>query len=385
MIAAILLARSLEPQGFAAYSYFQMTVAMLSAYGAMGLGVTASRYFAEFGHEPTGVAAPIGTLLILSLVMGVLAFCLIISLPQTWLHAGLPVPQWLIALGVAVSVMGVVPAGGILGLEKYRDASFISLISCLVMLGMTWIAVRGQSPRVGMWGLIAGISVQAAGQLVVIVFTTGWQAISSSCHWTWKELRKLAGFAGPMFLVSILTGSSTWIVGRLVLAGSNEVEFSAYSIGLQWFALGLMIPGMVSRVVLPRLVRTEGGEARRFVRVGSLMALAPALLFAGAGAVLAPWLIQLYGEQYTSYVYVISAFLAIAALNAPINTVGNAIVAKGGQVIWLILSSSSFACLVIVMSAVPDPGLVWSCVAHFISSLLMIILVGLYAKRKELI
>jgi hypothetical protein len=59
MVAAIILARALPTPAFAAYSYFQMTVSMLAAYAALGLGVTASRYFAEVGHEqPDAPPAP---------------------------------------------------------------------------------------------------------------------------------------------------------------------------------------------------------------------------------------------------------------------------------------------------------------------------------------
>ena len=69
MLGAILLARSLATDSFAAYSYFQMTVSMLSTYAALGLGVTASLHFAELGHENGGPPAPIGTLLAISLVL----------------------------------------------------------------------------------------------------------------------------------------------------------------------------------------------------------------------------------------------------------------------------------------------------------------------------
>ena len=51
MLAAILLAREFETSSFAAYSYFQLTISMLATYAAMGLGVAASRFFAEAGYR----------------------------------------------------------------------------------------------------------------------------------------------------------------------------------------------------------------------------------------------------------------------------------------------------------------------------------------------
>lgn len=385
MLAAIFLARSLDPQGFAAYSYFQMTVAMLATYAAMGLGVTASRYFAEFGHAHATDSAPIGTLLALSLLVAIIAFLMVLVLPQEWLQAGLPIPKWLVALGVAVTVAGVVPGGGILGLEKYREATVVSFLSGSVMLGIAWAAATQQSPRFGMWGIVAGMGIQAIGQVVVIARATGWQIIVGSCRWAASDLRKLAGFAGPMFLVSILAGSGTWIVGRMILADGGEQEFAAYSIGLQWLALGVLLPGMVSRVVLPRIVRTDAANAKRLVRAGAIMALAPALLMAAAGLLLAPWLIRLYGGDYASFTFVIPAFLGVAVLSSPINTLGNAILARNGQVTWLRFTALSFGALLLPLMVSPYSNVAWACFSHLMAAAFLLALATAHGKRKELI
>lgn len=385
MLAAIFLARSLDPEGFAAYSYFQMTVAMLSTYAAMGLGVTASRYFADFECADNKNSAPIGTLLVLSSAMAVAAFMLVLLLPQAWMQAGLPVPTWLIALGVSVTVAGVVPGGGILGLEKYREACVVSLLSGSIMLGMAWLAAMQHSPTLGMWGIVAGMGSQVAGQSLLILRTTGWEAIAGSCRWTLSELRELAGFAGPMSLVSILAGSGTWIVGRLILADGGEREFAAYSIGLQWFALGVLLPGMVSRVILPRLVRTSDASAKRLVRTGVAMALLPALVMAAGGLLLAPWLIRLYGGAYVYFTYVIPAFLGVAVLSAPINTLGNAILARNGQVAWLCLSVLSFAVLLLALMIAPNSTAIWACYAHLLSTGSMLVVAVSHGRRKGLI
>lgn len=385
MLAAILLARSLDPQGFAAYSYFQMTVAMLATYAAMGLGVTASRYFAEFGKAHARDSAPIGTLLALSLVVAVVAFLLVLILPQEWLQAGLPVPKWLVALGVAVTVAGVVPGGGILGLEKYRQATLVSFLSGSVMLGMAWAAGTQRSPAIGMWGIVAGVSLQTVGQMAVIVRTTGWQVVVDSSRWAASDLRKLAGFAGPMFLVSILAGSGTWIVGRMILADGGKQEFAAYSIGLQWLALGVLLPGMVSRVLLPRIVRTDAADAKRLIRAGAAMALAPAVVMAIGGLLLAPRLIQLYGNQYSGFAFVIPAFLGIAALTSPINTVGNAIVARNGQVVWMLFSVISFIALLSVLIVAPSSTIFWACCAHLLATGLMLTLTVVHGRREGLV
>ena len=385
MLGAILLARSLPTADFAGYSYFQMTVSMLSTYAAMGLGVTASRFFAEFGQQRDAAAAPIGTLLALSFGLAAGAFVLILLLPAAWLDAGVNVPQWLIALGVAATVAGVVPDGGILGLEKYRQASLVSLVSAACMLGITGAAAVRQSPLLGMWGIVISLVAQNLGQLGIIVRTVGWRPIADSCQWSAQILHKLLGFAGPMFLVSVLAGSGTWIVGRMILASTGALEFSAYSIGLQWFALGSLLPGMVSRVVLPRLVRDRGQDSRRLVRMAVLLALAPACAMAAVAFVLAPWLILLYGDIYRSYSLIIPLFLTVAIINAPINTIGNGIVAHDGQIQWLLIALLALVILVATLAFFSNKTS-WSAAAsHALSLFVMVAAVIRVGRTRRLI
>ena len=386
MLGAIVLARNLAADGYAGYGYFQMTVNMLATYASLGLGVTASRYFAEFGHEKEGEPpAPVGTLLAMSLALALAAFLLILALPSGWLDAGVGVPQWLIALGVAVTLAGVVPGGGILGLEKYRQDSLVSLLSGVCMLTLTGFAALHQSPVLGMWAIVIGVLMQTCGQMLVITRTIGLRRIWGRCHWSAQEVRRLAGFAGPMFIVSILAGSGTWVVGRMILAGSGAHEFAAYTIGLQWFALGSLLPGMVSRVVLPRLVRERGQDNRQLVRAGMLMAITPALLFAILGYLLSPWLMSFYGGLYTDYALLIPVFLLISAFNAPINTIGNAIVAKDGQKQWLTLSVVAFVVLTGSLLIFPRATAWWSAASHMLSITVMLIMVIMVGRKKGLI
>lgn len=385
MLCAILLARELTTEDFAAYSYFQMTVAMLSTYAAMGLGVTASRFFAEAHQKTNDVFTLIGTLLFLSLALSITAFIIVLLLPSSWLDAGVSVPQWLIALGVAVTVFGIVPNGGILGLEKYREASQISFLSAICMLIMTGVAVFHQSPLFGMWGIVIGFLVQSVGQLIIIACSINWKRIITSFQWSWQAISRLTSFAGPMFAVSIMTGSSTWIMGRMILADGGELEFSAYSIGLQWFALGTLIPGMVSRVVLPRIVRDQTSDQRYLVRSAVIIALVPALVLAVAGFITSSWLIEFYGSLYSEFALLIPFFLAIAVISAPVNTIGNGVLAKNGQIQWLILHSIAFLVLLVSFSSFPSRVSWWAAMSHMLSIIAMLIMALVLGRKNDLI
>lgn len=386
MLGAILMARSLATDGFAAYSYFQMTVSMLSTYAALGLGVTASRYFAELDDDNGSAPAPVGTLLAVSLMLGVAAFLLILLLPAEWLNAGVAVPQWLIALGVAVTVAGIVPGGGVLGLEKYRQASLVSLVSGIWMLALTSAAARNQSSLLGMWAIVSSLLIQTLGQLLVIIRSIGWHRLIVSCRWRYKEFRQLTSFAGPMFIASAVAGSGTWIVGRMILnGGGGEHEFSVYSIGLQWFALGSLIPGMVAIAILPRLVRDRELGNKKFVRSGVMMGVVASSMFVIAGYLLAPWLIRLYGNLYANYASIIPVFLSVAALSAPINIIGNGVLAKNGQMLWLAMNLISFLVLMGVLMITNHATVWWAAISHMFSAATMLVMVIVAGKRRRLV
>lgn len=344
MLAAMILSRSFGADDFAAYSYFQLTVAMLSAYAAMGLGVTSSRYFSEFGYENSnGSPFPLGTLWKASIALAIVIFFVLLFVPNDWLTAGLDVPRWLLATGVLALTLQVVPGGAILGLEKYRQSAFISMFSGSVMLTGAYLAATMKSPALGMIAIVASSLVQSVGESLVVIKTVGLQRLATQPKNIQRDFRTILKFAGPMLLVSMMAASGPWLLGRLILSNDNATyNFSRYSIGLQWYAIALFLPGMVSRVILPRIVRLANNntvEKKKIVQQGAWLAGAAAFSMAALISMFSPVLMQLYGYDSYETGWFITGYLLAAVIGAPLNTIGNAIVADGGQKQWLALTA----------------------------------------------
>ena len=343
MVSAIILARTLGTRDFAAFSYFHLTASMLAAYAAMGMGVTASRFFAEFDHKSDKALRPLGTLWYLSIGLAVAAFVVVLIAPEDWISAGLLVPRWMLALGVLVIAAGVVPGGAIVGLEKFRQAAAVSLVSGAVMLLCIWWAATLRSPLIGMGALVAASAIQTVGESLVVVREVGRHGLAKNLHLRASEIRQIFGLAGPMLAVSLLAGSGSWLLGRLILQGATgEYEFALYTIGLQWFALGMLLPGMLARAILPRLVRSKvaggdsgGADRRILVRRGAWLTTLVAVGMAVMGVLFGPWLISIYGGHYDAGRWFIAAFMGAAIFSGPANMIGNAIVANDGQIRWL--------------------------------------------------
>jgi len=354
MVAAIMLARSLTPQDFARYSYFQLTVSMIGAYAALGLGTTASRYFAEVGHEGDAHASrPVGTLLSLSIIVSAAVGGLVLLLPEAVLIGELAMPSWLLAAGVVATALGVVPGGAILGLERYKIATLMSIGYGALILASAIVAGRYQAPTLAMGALVICALLHAVGQFLIAARVVGWQCMISGFFFRKQQVLDVTNIAGPLFLITLISASGSWIVGRILLDSDNgEKTFALYSIGLQWYSLALLIPGMISRVVLPRLIRSraQGGTSGKvIIKTSVLVALGAAILVTGSAVLLGPWLGEIYGRSYSIDRLYIAAYMAAAAVSAPTNTLGNALHANNAQ--WLLLLHAAVWLVVLVTTS----------------------------------
>ena len=393
VVASILLVRNLKTPEFAAYSYFQLTVSMLAAYSAMGMGVTASRFFAESGYVSEDRAPPVGALWLLSALFGLILALALMGLPAGLIDGGMGVPHWLVSLGVFVLALGVVPAGAILGLERYRESIITAAAAAFIMVAGSFYAGRAGSAIGAMWVFVSALLVQAIGNTAVVIREVGVHKLLAHVSFAKMNLLRIAEFAGPMTIVSLLSASGAWIVGRIILMGSSgEHGFALYVIGLQWFSLALLLPGMISRVVLPRLVRERLVSATSarisssiFLKRTCYVTLASVVTMCFIGALVSPWLWALYGMDYTHGAWLITAFMAAAIPAAPVNTLGNAILADDGQIAWLFVTGVWLACLILLAKVSVSLG-VWSgAIAHGTSYLLMLFLVIRITRQRNLV
>jgi hypothetical protein len=305
---------------------------------------------------------PLGALWAASIVSAASLMIVVFALPKEWLDLGLGVPQWMLAIGAWVLVMGVVPSGAVMGLERFSAAAGVAALTGTTAIIGSWWGASERSATFGMGALLVANLVQVLGESIVVFRTVGWRAVMRHGIRT-GDIRRVGLFAGPMMAVSMLVGVGTWLVGIIVLHGpAGTSGYAIYSIGMQWFALALFIPGMLSRVLLPRFVKLRGGggeHMKRLVRTGAGVAAGAALVMAICGAALSNVLIGFYGIQYRDQQWFLAAFFGVAVISAPSNALGNAIVAQDGQWIWLALTLAWLCTLLLTAMAVQPLG-AWS-------------------------
>ena len=350
VLASVVMARGFTTEGFAAYSYFRETVVLIATYAALGLGVTATRCFAATDVKALeGERALPGSLSSLSFMASALASVVVVAIPGTWITAELAIPRWLLATAVGFAALEVVPINAVVGLDRYRAVVLLSFVYAGVVVFAAWRSVVLGDPIVGMYGLISGSLAQVVGSYVVIHRAIGWRAMTEGAV---PRLRNLSGafrIAGPMFATSLMVVSGNWLVGRIMLEEPDgDHIFALYAVGRQWYGLGLVIPAMVSRVLLPRLVRIKGSgtreDMRGLVRLSTAVATISAIAVASVVVPLGPWFLSFYGDRYAAATWLITAFMAVAVITTPARALSNPIVADDGQLSllaftggWLVL------------------------------------------------
>lgn len=388
MLSGILLARYLLPKDFAIYSYYQMTVVMISSYASLGMGVAASKFFAELSIDKDNIENidTITTLFSISILVSFLIATLIFFIPNNILTSGLDISIYIFAISVLVLSLNIIPSGAILGLEKYKEATIISLINGIICLIGVYLSISFNEIIFSIYFFILASTVQLLGYIYLVNQSISHISKKAYLKIKKKSLLKLAKFMGPLIFVSILAASSSWILGRVLLLENGEYLFSVYSIGLQWFALALFLPGMVSRVVLPRLIRGESKDNKEILRISCLISIVFSILIFLIVFIFKSYIVDFYGFKYKNYEDILVLFLLVAILYAPANTLGNAIVAKLGSLPWLIITIIWFIILMVVFYLIFENYNIMAVIyAQGISTFFLLLISFLLCKKKGLI
>ncbi len=392
-MVSIILSRMLDTAGFASYSYFQITASMLAAYAAMGLGVTASKFFSESACQIGDSKPPIGTLWALSILMGLLMAIAIFIVPSSWIRSDLDVPNWLLAFGVFTMSFSVIPGGGIVGLGKFSVATLASAVSFVGLVSGALVFGRMSSPKLAMLSFIFSSFIQAAINSWIVAKTIGLRRLTNSVVFGKRELIHIFRFASSMVGVSLLASSGTWFIGRILLGGvDGKHQFSIYVIGLQWLALALYLPGMIARAIFPELVKSriqddshKRNQTSALMRQSIILTAITVSVITCIAVLLSPWLIRLYGSQYASERWVIVWFMIAALPMAPAASIGNGIVANNGQHLWFIVTAIWFFSVLALAFLLRDYGAAGAAISYGLGAIVLTTMAYGVAIKKGLI
>lgn len=348
LLSGMLLARNLAVEDFAIYNFFMMTSMTIMNYSSMGLEVAASRFFAEKKENQNNII--LGNLYSIAIILAILSSVLtFIFIDKIWDTTTFY--KTLITITVLFLVINIVPTGAIMGIEKYKDLFFLSILNSLIILSGAFLTISMNEISIQIYTYIFSVIFSIFIQTHIIKNNTFLFTELSNFKLRGKAIKEIMSFCGVMSIVSILAATAPWLIGKIIIDTFNVLHFSVYSIGLQWFALAMFIPGMVSRVILPRLVKEykKGIESKKEIRITLLFTLSIAFIIFILGFLFSPYLTNWYGDEYLAYSNVISFFFFLAIVYAPINVLANIIIVKMNTKVWFLITLMWFISLLVLL------------------------------------
>ena len=332
---SIIAARSLGTEEFGELGIIQSTVGLLSLIGGLGLGLTATKYIAEFREKDI---IKIGNILALSTVTSILSgifmtFFLIFFAPflaQQIFNA----PQLTFSLQISTGMIlaGAIngaQVGALSGFESFRKIGIINVITGCLFVPVTAIGLY----LYGLNGLLtAFIFVMWIGVFLNRI-ALHYEYQRFGLNWSMKSWKKelpiLWQFSIPAILAGIIVSLATWIVYTMLInQPGGFAEMGIFNAANQWRTILLFLPIIIGQVSVPILAERFGNiryeamaQLLKSLILITLIVLIPSMILV---CIFSPFIMHLYGADFTNGwpVLILVAFTALlTGLSLPIGTI----------------------------------------------------------------
>ena len=275
LAASVVCARLLGKEGFGALGMIQSTAGMFGIFAGLGLGLTATKFVAEFRRQDPAKA---GRILALSasaaFIFGsVITVLLILLAPYLAKHV-LATPQLAapLAIGSGLVFFGAMngaQTGALAGFEAFKTIARVNAFSGVASFPLIVLGVWRGGLQGAVWGSVAALAINWALNNRALRRECASASISyefASCH---RELGILHRFSLPAFLASIVVGPAIWVCNALLVhQPEGYAELGIYTAADKWRLLILFVPTSVFAMVLPVLSNLYGeGDDAGFRKV----------------------------------------------------------------------------------------------------------------------
>jgi len=360
LLASIVIARFLGDENFGKLGIIRNTVGTFGVFAGFGLGLTATKYIAEFRIKNKEKA---GRIISLSMMVAAVSGAFLAGiqfLASPFLASNvMNAPELTLDLQLSVlillfSAINGVQNGILAGFEAFKSIAYVNLLKGLVsfplLVTFVWI-----------WGLhgaiIALILVEVVGLIVFHIALQSHyrkEAIKPDYNNYKAESIILWKFSLPAFFSSALVGPVTWISFILLINTSDGYsELGVFSAANQWRTALTFIPAVIGQAIVPMMSEKFGNKeistVKRILRNAILLIVLIVFPIGIVIGLLSSWIMPLYGEGFSNgWLVLLTCILTGCLLTVQI-PVGNVIVASGKM--WLgFYMNSGWAIILLVFT-----------------------------------
>ena len=336
--AIVLVTRFLGVESFGRYGAIQATLNAAVGLSTLGLGITATRYVAQFRiTDPIRAGRVIGLCDLSAIASGILFGSIVFGsadlISQALFHSGdLKWPIRIMAFSSLLMTMNANQSGALIGFQAFGRLLRVQILLSIVTVGLTYALVASY----GFDGAVATLPLTALiGCVLLHCEISGElksQGIRARYREAWSERRILIEFAFPAAVSGIVGSGSVWIAQALLLRSeAGLTEMGLWTAAASMRAAVLLGPGVLARVSSPMLSSMldhgQGEEYEKTMWATALAASAGALAIGLLLLLCSPWIVILFGNDYKRAVELIPLVIGSAIVEAYSSSVSQALVA----------------------------------------------------------
>ncbi|MBP1945458.1 oligosaccharide flippase family protein [Methanobacterium petrolearium] len=393
LIAAIITARLLGTAGYGQMGMINSTVILFSTFAGLGLGVTATKYIAQYHlTDPERTGRIMGLTYVFGIVSGLVMF-LILFIMAPWLAAntlsdpGLaPVLRIASLLLIFNTIVGI-ESGTIAGFGAFKDLAKIAIIqgiisACLTLTGVYFFGLTGAIVAMVINSIINVTLYKVSINNLVKRFKIKVDYLKS-----WKEREVIVKLSLPTMLSSVMVGPVVWIANIIIINNPGGYsQLGLFNAADQWRMMLAFLPTVIGGVLLPMVSAAVHKENKSLETVNVLASWIIVIIIA-LPLISFPEIIALfYGQEYyssTIFLQSISAMMLVSCILAYKEGIARKLIAKN-LMWWGFLSNLVWGLIFIVSILLfQNLGALGLAISYIISySLNTLIFVPFYISRR---
>jgi O-antigen/teichoic acid export membrane protein len=332
VVASVCVARMLGKVGMGELGIIQSTVGIFSGFAGLGMGLTATKYVAEYktqDHQRAG--AMLGLSAGVSWASGAAMMLAMLVLAPWFAKHTLAAPQLagMIRVGSLLLLLNSVngaQTGALAGFEAFKTLAWVNLLCGLLSFPLMFGGALGFGLVGAVWGLVGSVVVNCVVSHLVLRREAAAAGVPLSAKLQPGQWGVLWRFSLPSVLCNIIFGPVNWACSALLVNRPHGyAEMGVFNVTLSWFNAVSFLPSVLGQVILPLLSsqagQPGGGGQKRIVALAikaNAFAVLPVVVII---ACLSPFIMSLYGKGFregwpTLVVTVLTA--GILALQSPI-------------------------------------------------------------------
>jgi O-antigen/teichoic acid export membrane protein len=319
---------------------------MFMTFANLGVGLTATKYVAEFRKtDPQRAGRIIAMSTAMAAVLGT-AVGVVLVATSSWVALLLAAPH--LRVGIAVSALALLVIvindaqnGALAGLEAFKRRSTMQLIAAMMSFPVTVLAVYFY----GLTGAVCGLIASESLLLVLNFRALRSETAAAAIPVRWRELRRevdvLLKFSVPVLCGSLVYVPAMWLTNMMMVkTPGGYSQMGIFSAADRWRTAIVFLPALLGGVTLPMLASLRGeAELRNYHNLlwnSVMLSVSASLAIAAPVAVAAPWIMASYGPAFREGTLVLVTLCAASVSFSAYWIVGQALI-SGGHV-WIMFA-----------------------------------------------